>query len=128
LFGTKGENQTPRISGATCIADAVALTRVIFTSDNGPWLCYANCADSAKALRNGEITDWEVVVGEPCMMHWPGHILTCADTWDVLITIDLLSTIAKIVGVELPKYLTVAACGRSFRAARSNNQHQSDLL
>jgi arylsulfatase A len=36
-------------------------------------------------------------------MRWPGHIPAGADTWDMLMTIDLLPTIAKLVGAELPK-------------------------
>jgi arylsulfatase len=76
---------------------------VIFTSDNGPWLCYGNHAGSAKPLREGKGTNWEGGTREPCIMRWPGHIPAGADTWDMLMTIDLLPTIAKLVGAELPK-------------------------
>jgi arylsulfatase A-like enzyme len=78
-------------------------TLVIFTSDNGPWLCYGNHAGSAKPLREGKGTNWEGGTREPCVMRWPGHIPAGADTWDMLMTIDLLPTIAKLVGAELPK-------------------------
>jgi len=78
-------------------------TLVIFTSDNGPWLCYGNHAGSAKPLREGKGTNWEGGTREPCIMRWPGHIPAGADTWDMLMTIDLLPTIAKLVGAELPK-------------------------
>ena len=77
-------------------------TWVIYTSDNGPWLCYGNHAGSAKPLREGKGTDWEGGTREPCVMRWPGHIPAGADTWDMLMTIDLLPTIAKLVGAELP--------------------------
>lgn len=77
-------------------------TWVIFTSDNGPWLIYGNHAGSAKPLREGKGTDWEGGTREPCVMRWPGHIPAGADTWDMLMTIDLLPTIAKLVGAELP--------------------------
>jgi arylsulfatase A len=78
-------------------------TLVIFTSDNGPWLCYGNHAGSAKPLREGKGTNWEGGTREPCIMRWPGHIPAGADTWDMLMTIDLLPTIAKLTGAELPK-------------------------
>ena len=78
-------------------------TLVIFTSDNGPWLQYGNHAGSAKPLREGKGTNWEGGTREPCIMRWPGKIPAGADTWDMLMTIDLLPTIAKLVGADLPK-------------------------
>jgi arylsulfatase A len=79
-------------------------TWVIFTSDNGPWLSYGNHAGSAKPLREGKGTNWEGGTREPCVMRWPGHIPAGADTWDMLMSIDLFPTIAKLVGAELPKH------------------------
>ena len=78
-------------------------TLVIFTSDNGPWLCYGNHAGSAKPLREGKGSNWEGGTREPCVMRWPGHISAGADTWDMLMTIDLFPTIARLAGAELPK-------------------------
>jgi arylsulfatase A-like enzyme len=78
-------------------------TLVIFTSDNGPWLCYGNHAGSAKPLREGKGTNWEGGTREPCVMRWPGHIPAGVDSWDMLMTIDLLPTIARVAGAELPK-------------------------
>ena len=79
-------------------------TLVIFTSDNGPWLCYGNHAGSAKPLREGKGTNWEGGTREPCIMRWPGHIPAGADTWDMLMSIDLFPTIAKLIGADLPKH------------------------
>jgi arylsulfatase len=79
-------------------------TWVIFTSDNGPWLCFGNDAGSAKPLREGKFTNWEGGTREPCVMRWPGHIPAGADTWDMLMTIDLFPTIARLVGADLPKH------------------------
>ncbi|MEI7809427.1 MAG: sulfatase-like hydrolase/transferase, partial [Verrucomicrobiota bacterium] len=78
-------------------------TWVIFTSDNGPWLCYGNHAGSAKPLREGKGTNWEGGTRVPCVMRWPGHIPAGADTMEMLMTIDLFPTIAKLVGADLPK-------------------------
>lgn len=79
-------------------------TWVIFTSDNGPWLCYGNHAGSAKPLREGKGTNWEGGTREPCIMRWLGHIPAGADSWDMFMTIDLFPTIAKLIGAELPKH------------------------
>ena len=78
-------------------------TWAIFTSDNGPWLYYGNHAGSAKPLREGKGSNWEGGTREPCIMRWPEKIPAGADTWDMLMTIDLFPTIAKLVGAELPK-------------------------
>jgi arylsulfatase A-like enzyme len=79
-------------------------TWVIFTSDNGPWLLYGNHAGSAKPLREGKATNWEGGTRTPCIMRWPGHIPAGADTWDMLMTIDLFPTIARLVGADLPAH------------------------
>lgn len=79
-------------------------TWVIFTSDNGPWLCYGNHAGSAKPLREGKGTNWEGGTREPCVMRWPGKIPAGTDTWDMLMTIDLFPTIARLAGAELPPH------------------------
>ena len=77
-------------------------TLVIFTSDNGPCLSYGNHGGSAKPLREGKGTNWEGGTREPCIMRWPGKIPAGTDTGDMLMTIDLLPTIAKLAGADLP--------------------------
>ena len=79
-------------------------TLVIFTSDNGPWLSYGNHAGSAGPLREGKGTCWEGGTRVPCIMRWPGRIPAGTTSADMLMTIDLLPTIAKLVGAELPKH------------------------
>ena len=79
-------------------------TWVIFTSDNGPWLCYGNHGGSAKPLREGKGTNWEGGTREPCIMRWPGNIPAGADSWDMFMSIDLFPTIAKLIGAELPPH------------------------
>jgi arylsulfatase A-like enzyme len=76
---------------------------VIFTSDNGPWLNYGNHAGSAKPLREGKGTSWEGGTRVPCVMRWPGKIPAGTDTHDMLMTIDLFPTIAKVIGAKLPE-------------------------
>ncbi|MEW4526752.1 sulfatase [Maioricimonas sp. JC845] len=79
-------------------------TLVIFTSDNGPWLSYGNHAGSAGPLREGKGTTWEGGVREPCIMRWPGHIPAGSTCDELAATIDLLPTIAGLIGAELPDH------------------------
>ncbi len=79
-------------------------TLVIFTTDNGPWLSYGDHAGSAGPLREGKGTCWEGGVRVPCIMRWPGNIPASTTSDAMLMTIDLLPTIARLVGAELPKH------------------------
>jgi arylsulfatase len=77
-------------------------TLVIFSSDNGPWLSYGNHAGSAGLLREGKGTAFEGGHREPCIMRWPGHIPAGSICEEPLMTIDILPTLARLVGAELP--------------------------
>ncbi len=79
-------------------------TLMIFTSDNGPWLSYGNHAGSAGPLREGKGTTWEGGVREPCIMRWPRHIPAGTTCHELAATIDLLPTIAGIIGAKLPDH------------------------
>jgi arylsulfatase A len=79
-------------------------TWVVFTSDNGPWLCYGDHAGSAYPLREGKGTCWEGGTREPCIMRWPGKLPAGTESKEMLMTIDLFPTIAKLVQAELPKH------------------------
>lgn len=78
-------------------------TLVIFTTDNGPWLVYGNHAGTAGPLREGKGTCWEGGVRVPCIMRWPGKIPAGAVSNKMLMTIDLLPTLAGIIGAPLPE-------------------------
>ncbi len=77
-------------------------TLVIFTSDNGPWLSYGTHSGRALPLREGKGTVWEGGVRVPCVMRWPGHISPGSVIDQPAMTIDLLPTIARITGADLP--------------------------
>ncbi len=79
-------------------------TWVIFTSDNGPWLSYGEHAGSAYPLREGKGTCWEGGTREPCVMRWPGQIPAGTECTEMLMTIDLFPTIAKLIGADPPKH------------------------
>lgn len=79
-------------------------TLVIFTSDNGPWLSYGDHAGSAAPLREGKGTAFEGGVREPTLMRWPGKIPAGATCNELSSTIDLLPTVAVLIGAELPAH------------------------
>ncbi len=78
-------------------------TLVIFTSDNGPWLSYGSHSGSAGPLREGKGTSWEGGIREACIMRWPGKIPAGTITDTPGMTIDLLPTIAGLIGARLPE-------------------------
>ncbi|MFO0948935.1 MAG: sulfatase [Planctomycetota bacterium] len=77
-------------------------TLVLFTSDNGPWLSYGNHAGSAGPLREGKGTCWDGGVREPFVARWTGHIPAGSVCNEPAMTIDLLPTIARLAGADLP--------------------------
>lgn len=77
-------------------------TLVMFCSDNGPWLCFGDDAGSAYPLREGKGTSWDGGVREPTLMRWPGHIPEGSVCDAPLMTIDMLPTIARLIGAKLP--------------------------
>jgi arylsulfatase A-like enzyme len=77
-------------------------TLVIFTSDNGPWLLYGDHAGQAKPLREGKGTVFEGGVRVPCIMRWPGKIPAGAVCGELATTMDLLPTLGRLAGAELP--------------------------
>jgi arylsulfatase len=77
-------------------------TLVLFATDNGPWLSYGDHAGSAGPLREGKGTCWEGGVRVPSIARWPGKIPAGTTSDAMLMTIDVLPTIAHFVGAELP--------------------------
>jgi arylsulfatase A-like enzyme len=78
-------------------------TIVIFTSDNGPWLCMGNHAGSTGGLREGKGTSYEGGQREPCIVRWPGHTPPGTVCSKLSATIDILPTLSAITGAPLPE-------------------------
>lgn len=70
-------------------------TVVIFTSDNGPTL------GSAKPLRGKKGSTFEGGMREPALMRWPGKIPAGLVSNELLTTMDLLPTFAKLAGAQI---------------------------
>jgi arylsulfatase A len=79
-------------------------TLVMFTSDNGPWLSYGEHAGCALPLREGKGTTFDGGVREPTVMWWPGKIPAGTVCREPVMTIDVLPTIARLVGAKLPEH------------------------
>jgi arylsulfatase A len=90
--------------GALEATGAAEDTWVIFTSDNGPWLNYGDHAGSAGDLREGKGSAWEGGVRVPCIMRWPGQIPAGQRNDSMLMTIDMLPTMAGRIGAALPEH------------------------
>lgn len=84
-------------------------TLVIFTSDNGqapgdrraPQGEYKG--GSAGPLRGHKNTTWEGGMREPCVMRWPAKIPAGTLVTELATTMDILPTVAKLVGAPLPE-------------------------
>lgn len=79
-------------------------TWVIFTSDNGPWLSYGDHAGSAGPLREGKGTCWEGGTRVTGIMKWPAKIPAGTTTDTMMMTIDVLPTIAHVIEAKLPEH------------------------
>jgi arylsulfatase A-like enzyme len=77
---------------------------VIFSSDNGPWLCYGEHAGSAGPLREGKGTTFDGGCREPTIMWWPGTIPADSVCNTPAMTIDILPTLAELIGAKLPDH------------------------
>jgi len=78
-------------------------TIVVYSSDNGPWLSKKHHAGIATPLRAGKATTFEGGMRVPGIIRWPARIAGGRTCSEVAATIDMLPTLASIVGAELPK-------------------------
>ena len=78
-------------------------TLIVFTADNGPWLSYGNHGGTAGPLREGKGTSFEGGIREPTIFWWPEHVPAGTECDQLASTIDLLPTIAHLIGASLPE-------------------------
>ena len=77
-------------------------TLVVFTSDNGPFLSYGEHAGSAGPLREGKLTAFGGGVDVPCLMRWPGRVPAGRVSDELVTTMDLYVSFARLGGAPLP--------------------------
>ena len=73
-------------------------TLVLFTSDNG-----SQQKGSNDPLRGRKGQTWEGGQRVPCVARWPGKISEASESSEIVSTLDLLPTFAKLAGVPLPE-------------------------
>lgn len=78
-----------------------ANTLVFFASDNGPWLPYGDHAGSSGGLREGKGTSFEGGFLVPGIFRWPGKIPAGQVRDEIVTTMDVLPTVAKLAGAKL---------------------------
>ena len=91
-------------------------TLVVFTSDNGPWVettrgmkpdggkfIPREHSGDASPLRGWKMSAWDGGSRVPCVMRWPGKIPAGRESDQLLSTMDLLPTFAKLAQAKLPK-------------------------
>lgn len=78
-------------------------TLVVFFSDNGPFLSYGGHAGSPGPMREGKLTAFDGGVRVPCIMRWPGKIEAGRVCDEPVMSIDLLPTIAAMIGGRMPE-------------------------
>ena len=79
-------------------------TLVVFTSDNGPWLSYGDHAGSSGPLREGKGTMFDGGCRESTLMWWPGTVPAGSVCSTPAMTIDILPTVAELIGAKLPDH------------------------
>lgn len=72
-------------------------TLVIFTSDNGP-----SISGKATPLSGKKGSTFEGGMREPTVIRWPGRIPAGTVNDELMTTMDLLPTFAKLAGAEIP--------------------------
>jgi len=77
-------------------------TYIVFTSDNGPWLSKKEMGGSAVPLRGGKGSAWEGGFRVPCIMRAPGRIPAGKASDELIATVDILPTFARLAGAKVP--------------------------
>jgi len=119
------DDSVGRIRKAVEVANIASNTLIIYTSDNGPWIKFANTANdpkygearlyvgSALPFRDGKGSTWEGGVRVPGVFYWPGTIAPATVERTPGSTMDILPTVFALAGEALPTGRTLD--GRDIR-------------
>lgn len=77
-------------------------TIVIFSSDNGPWAVYGERAGKTP-FREAKATSFDGGTRSPLVIKYPGKVKAGTISETAFCSVDLLPTLAKLTGSELPK-------------------------
>jgi arylsulfatase len=103
-------------------------TIVLFTSDNGPWLVKKEMAGSAGPLRGGKMTAWEGGFRTPGIF-WGGRIPGGRESSEIVASIDLMPTFAKMAGAAVPTDRVIDGCDQgAFLTGASNKSARDTFL
>ena len=81
--------------------DIAENTLVVYTVDNGTWQdVYPDCGYTPFRGTKGTVREGGSRI--PTLAWWPGKVPAAADNHDILGTLDLLPTFAKVAGVGMP--------------------------
>ena len=80
-------------------------TLVVFTSDNGPWIekQIGDAGGSANPLRGAKMMTWDGGPRVPCIVRWPGHVPAGRTSGELVSTLDVLPTFARLAGADVPR-------------------------
>lgn len=77
-------------------------TYIIFTSDNGPWWIKGDDGGHCAPLRGAKTSTYEGGLRVPCIVRAPGRVPAGKTSDLVTSTIDMLPTLAKLAGADIP--------------------------
>jgi arylsulfatase A len=130
------DHSVGRIRKAIADAGLTENTLIIFSSDNGPWINFRDVEESkygdtrlhvgyATPFRDGKGSTWEGGHRVPGIFCWPGKIDAHSVEQSPASTLDILPTVFKMAGVELPKDRSLD--GRDIRSYLMHKTHQQDM-
>ena len=112
-------------------------TIIIFSSDNGPWVLFRNTKKHGKygearmhvgyafPFYDGKGSTWEGGHRVPGIFVWPGQFPKGAAVQKPASTLDILPTIFKLTGAELPKDRTLD--GRDIRSYLTQGEKAKEM-
>ncbi len=112
-------------------------TLIIFTSDNGPWLLFRKTKEHKKygearmhvgyamPFRDGKGSTWEGGHRVPGIFCWPGVIPKNQRILHPASTLDVLTTVFALAGVDLPKGRSLD--GRDIRSYLNSSRFQRSV-
>ncbi len=117
-------------------------TLVVFTSDNGPWVETTRAmqpdgkpfiprdhSGSADPLRGWKMSAWDGGSRVPCIVRWPGRVPQGRVSDELLSTMDLLPTFAKLAGAKLDEDVTLDGLdAASFLLGKSDASPRDEYL